>query len=108
MSRPPGSPRLSSTGRASCSRVKTRSGPSAVTRSRSGMRRPSSGMALAEVVVNVQTGHHRGEPLARLVHAEQLGHGVAQGSVRSSVPRSATCAMVLCSTRAPTGCRSAW
>ena len=39
----PGSPRLSSTGRASCSRVKTRSGPSAVTRSRSGMRRPSSG-----------------------------------------------------------------
>lgn len=38
-----GSPRLSSTRRASCSRVNTRSGPSAVTRSRSGMRRPSSG-----------------------------------------------------------------
>ena len=35
MSKPPGSPRLSSTGRASCSRVKTRSGPLAVTRSRS-------------------------------------------------------------------------
>ena len=43
MSKPPGSPRLSSTGRASCSRVNTRRGPSAVTRSRSGMRRPSSG-----------------------------------------------------------------
>src|SRR5262249_55965652 len=43
MSKPPGSSKLSSTGRASCSRVKTRSGPSAVTRSRSSMRRPSSG-----------------------------------------------------------------
>ena len=39
----PGAPRSSSTGRASCRRVNTRSGPSAVTRSRSGMRRPSSG-----------------------------------------------------------------
>jgi hypothetical protein len=38
-----GSSRLRSTGRASCSRVKTRTGPLAVTRSRSGMRRPSSG-----------------------------------------------------------------
>jgi hypothetical protein len=36
-------PRLRSTGRASCSRVNTRVGPSAVCRSRSGMRRPSSG-----------------------------------------------------------------
>src|SRR5215204_5253398 len=43
MSKPPASPRLSSTGRASCSRVNTRSGPLAVTRSRSGMRRPSRG-----------------------------------------------------------------
>ena len=42
-SKPPGAPRLRSSGRASCSRVKSRSGPSAVTRSRSGMRRPSSG-----------------------------------------------------------------
>ena len=33
---------------------------------------------LAQVVVNVQAGHHRGESLARLVHAEQLGHGVSQ------------------------------
>jgi hypothetical protein len=43
MSNTPGSPRFNSTGRASCSKVNTRSGPSAVTRSRSGMRRPSSG-----------------------------------------------------------------
>ncbi len=35
-------------------------------------------VSLAEVVVNVQTGHHRGESFARLVHAEQLGYGVAQ------------------------------
>ena len=35
-SKPPGSPRLSSIGLASCSRVKTRSGPLGVTRSRSG------------------------------------------------------------------------
>ncbi len=28
--------------------------------------------------------------------------------LRSSMRLSATCAMVFCSTRAPTGCRSAW
>ena len=28
--------------------------------------------------MDVQTGHHRGESFARLVHAQQLGHGVAQ------------------------------
>jgi hypothetical protein len=28
--------------------------------------------------MNVQTGHNRGEPLARLVHAEQFGHCLAQ------------------------------
>ena len=33
---------------------------------------------LAQVVVDVQTGHHRAESLARLVHAQQLGHVVAQ------------------------------
>ena len=43
LSKPPGSPRLRSTGRASWSKPNTRSGPSAVTRSRSGIRRPSSG-----------------------------------------------------------------
>jgi len=42
MSKPPGSPRLSRIGTASCSRVKTRTEPLAVTRSRSGMRCPSS------------------------------------------------------------------
>ncbi len=34
-------------------------------------------VALAQVVVDVQTGHLRGEARARLVHAQQLGHGVA-------------------------------
>ena len=29
--------------------------------------------------MNVQTRHHRGESSARLVHAEELGNGVAQG-----------------------------
>ena len=43
MSKLPGGPRLSSTGRASCRSPKARSGPSAVTRSKSGIRRPSSG-----------------------------------------------------------------
>ena len=28
--------------------------------------------------MNVQTGHHRGESSARLVHAEELGNRVAQ------------------------------
>jgi hypothetical protein len=36
-------------------------------------------VSLAEFVMNVQTGHHRGESFARLVHAEELGNGVAQG-----------------------------
>ena len=35
-------------------------------------------VALAEVVVDVQAGHHRAEPSARLVHAQELGHAVAQ------------------------------
>ncbi len=35
-------------------------------------------VSLAEVVVNVQAGHPRGEPRARLVHAQELGHGLAQ------------------------------
>ena len=39
----PGSPRFSNTGRASCSRANTRSGPPAVPRSRSGIRRPTKG-----------------------------------------------------------------
>ncbi len=38
-------------------------------------------VSLADVVPNVQAGHHPGDPLARLVHAQQLGHGVAQGLV---------------------------
>src|SRR5215813_9037491 len=34
---------------------------------------PEQRMSLAEVVANIQTGDHRGEPLARLVHSEELG-----------------------------------
>ena len=33
---------------------------------------------LAEVVMNVQTGHHAGQPSARLVHAEELANDLAQ------------------------------
>ncbi len=32
---------------------------------------PEQRVSLAEVVMNVQAGHHRGEPLARLVHAQR-------------------------------------
>jgi hypothetical protein len=39
---------------------------------------PEQRMSLAEIVMNVETGHHRSESSARLVHAEELGHGVAQ------------------------------
>ncbi len=42
------------------------------------MRRPSSGCPVAEVVVDVETGEHPGGAPARLVHAQQFGHGVAQ------------------------------
>jgi hypothetical protein len=39
------------------------------------------GVSLADVVLNVESGEHPGDVSARLVHAEQLGHGVAQGLV---------------------------
>ena len=35
-------------------------------------------VSLAEVIVNVQAGLHRGEPSPRLVHAEELGNYFAQ------------------------------
>ena len=34
-------------------------------------------VSLTEVVMNVEARHHRGESLARLVHAQQLGHRVS-------------------------------
>ena len=40
---------------------------------------PEQRVPLAEVVVDVQAGHHRADPLGRLVQAQQLSHGVAQG-----------------------------
>jgi len=38
-------------------------------------------MSLAEVVVDVETGEHRADVPARLVHGQHLGHGVAKGAV---------------------------
>jgi len=38
-------------------------------------------VSLSEVVVDVETGEHRGDAPARLVHAQQFGHGVAEGLV---------------------------
>jgi len=59
--------------------------------------------------MDVQPGQHRGEPLAWLVHAQQLDHGFAQCLEGASAGRiSATCAIVLRSTRAATGWRSEW
>jgi hypothetical protein len=55
MSKPPGSPRLRSTGRASCRRLKTRSGPLAVNQVEVGHAAPEQRVPLAEVVVDVQT-----------------------------------------------------
>ena len=40
---------------------------------------PEQRVSLTEVVMDVQTGHHRGESFAGLVHAEEFGNGVAQG-----------------------------
>ena len=60
-------------------------------------------VSLAEVVVDVQTEHHRGEASARLVRHEELGMVSRKASVRSSGRRSATCAIVVRSTRAATG-----
>jgi hypothetical protein len=62
---------------------------------------------LAEVVMNPQAGHLRGESSARLIHAEELGTVSPKALVRSSVRRSAICAIVLLNTRAATGWRSA-
>jgi hypothetical protein len=39
---------------------------------------PEQGVALAEVVMNVQSGQQAAEVLARLVHVEHLGHRVTQ------------------------------
>jgi len=39
---------------------------------------PEQRVSVSEVVVNVPTAHHRGDPPARLVDAQPLGHGVAQ------------------------------
>ena len=42
---------------------------------------PEQRVSLSEVVVDVETGEHRSDVPARLVHAQQFGHGVAQGLV---------------------------
>src|SRR5438105_11920441 len=40
---------------------------------------PEQGVALTEVVMNVQPGDDPGEPFARLVHARQLRHHIDEG-----------------------------
>ncbi len=40
---------------------------------------PEQRVSRAEVVVNVEARHHSGVSLARLVHLQQIGHGLAQG-----------------------------
>jgi hypothetical protein len=42
---------------------------------------PEQRVSLSEVVVDVESGEHRGDVLARLVHTQQFGHGVAEGLV---------------------------
>jgi hypothetical protein len=39
---------------------------------------PEQRVPIAEVIVNVQPGHLRAVPRARLVHTQQFGHGRAQ------------------------------
>jgi len=39
---------------------------------------PEQRVSLSEVVVDADTGDHRGDAPARLVHAQQFGHGVAE------------------------------
>ncbi len=103
MSTPPGAPRSSSTGLASCSSSKTRSGPSAVTRSRSGIRRPSSGcpaprswrMSSPEII---PASSLRGS--SRLASSDtKTTRACMRSSRRWSVPR----AIVYWSARAATG-----
>jgi len=65
-------------------------------------------MSLPEVVMDVETREHAA---MRRRGSSMLSSSVSvacRASVRSSVRRSAICAMVFWSTRAPTGCRSAW
>src|SRR4029450_11605799 len=42
---------------------------------------PEQRVSLAEVVVDVESAELRGDVPARLVHAQQFGHGVAEGLV---------------------------
>src|SRR5205085_540749 len=42
---------------------------------------PEQRVSLSEVVVDVETGDHRGDVPARLVHAQQFGHGGVEGMV---------------------------
>ena len=66
--------------------VNTRSGPLGGDEVEIGHAAPEQRVARAEVVVDVEAGHHRGEALARLVHAQQLGHDLAQ-RLGASSPR---------------------
>ena len=66
-------------------------------------------VSLAEVVMNVQTGHHPRRTACAARPCSRSSDMISRKAlVRSSVRSSATCAIVLRNTRAATGCRSAW
>ena len=86
---------------ASCSSSKLERAPGGH-RSRSGMRRPATGVPRrGRSECPARTSSRRTACAAR--HAQQLGHGVAQRIGPLVVPLSAICAIALCSTRAPPG-----
>jgi hypothetical protein len=64
---------------------------------------PEQRLALTEVVLDVQTGEHPGESLARLGMLSGSAIVSLRASVRGLLRVSAVCAMVFCSPRAPTG-----
>ena len=103
MSQAKGSPSLSRTPRASWSSANVRTAPYDGDEVEIGHAPPEQRVAVAEVVTDVQPGHHPGESRARLVHLEELGDGVAQGLGAVVERRSATDAIVVRSTRAATG-----
>ena len=78
MSTPPGAPRSSSTGRASCSRLEDPHRPFRGDQVEIGHAPSEQRVPLTEVVADVQAGHLPGDPSPRLVHAQELGHDVAQ------------------------------
>ncbi len=71
-------PRFGLTGRASCSNANTHA--LSIRRDQIEIRHAPSKqrMSFAEIVSNVQTGHHRREFFSRFFHPKQLGHALTQ------------------------------